>query len=162
MTADNPGFFCLASACLCGVSCRYDGRASTVEELAKLHEENRILAICPEVDGGLPVPRPPCELRNGRAVTREGMDVTDQFQAGAALALKLARAHGIRVAVLKENSPSCGGAMVYDGTFSGRRVPGRGITADMLLRHGIRIVSEHTFQEAFRELLREKNKGSAD
>ena len=144
---------CLVSACLCGVACRYDGRASAVAASQELYRSGLALTVCPEVDGGLPVPRPPCELRGGRAVTRDGDDRTPQFEAGAARALELALAHGIRLAVLKENSPSCGGTMIYDGTFSGRHVPGRGITAALLQRHGIRVCSEHTFADILADML---------
>ncbi len=146
--ADFPSVpFCLVSACLCGVACRYDGGTSTVPALADLHGRGLALAICPEVDGGLPVPRPPCELRNGRALTRDGRDCTEAFRAGATHALGLARLHGIRLAVLKDKSPSCGSAAVYDGSFSRRRIPGRGITAALLMEHGIRVCNERTFGE---------------
>ncbi len=171
---------CLASACLCGAACRYDGSAAVVERLAALHAQGLVLAVCPEVEGGLPVPRPPCELRvpapaesplarephvparnvsaqsraQARVLTLEGTDLTEQFEAGAARALRLAREYGLRLAVFKERSPSCGVSMVYDGTFSGRRVPGQGIATALLRRHGIRVVSEADFHEALEELLR--------
>ena len=154
-TAPRP--LCLVSACLCGVACRYDGGTSLVERLAHLSDSGLALAICPEVDGGLPTPRPPCELRAGRAVTREGADLTQHFEAGAAHALELAHTHGIRLAILKENSPSCGGTMVYDGGFSGTRVPGQGIAAALLRRYNIRVVSEHGCQDALEQLLRRGN-----
>lgn len=137
----------LVSACLCGVACRWDGQAATVERLVALRRQGLALAVCPEVDGGLPTPRPPCELRNGRAVTRDGEDLTAHFQVGAAHALRLAQQHNIRLAILKERSPSCGSTEVYDGTFSGTRVPGAGITAALLQAHGIRVVGEENFEE---------------
>lgn len=140
----------LVSACLCGVACRWDGQSATVEHLAALHRQGLALAVCPEVDGGLPTPRPPCELRDGRAVTRDGNDLTAEFQAGAAHALRLAQRHNIRLALLKERSPSCGSTEVCDGTFSGTRVPGAGITAALLQAHGIRVVGEREFEEIFR------------
>lgn len=138
---------CLVSACLCGVSCRYDGGASTVESLARLSARGFALAVCPEADGGLPIPRPPCELKNGRALTRDGTDLTANFTAGAIHALLLAREYGIRFAILKEKSPSCGGTLVYDGSFSRTLVPGRGIAAALLQAHGIRVLSERNFEE---------------
>lgn len=138
----------LVSACLCGAACRHDGAASAVERLMALRDRGLALAVCPETDGGLPVPRPPCELRSGRALTRDGNDLTAAFAAGAAHALRLAQRHGIRLAVLKENSPSCGGTMVYDGSFSGRLTQGQGITAALLRGHGIRVVSERCFERA--------------
>jgi uncharacterized protein YbbK (DUF523 family) len=143
----SPAPLYLVSACLCGVACRWDGRAAPVERLAALYRRGLALAVCPEVDGGLPTPRPPCELRNGRAVTRDGEDLTARFQAGAAHALGLAQQHDIHLAVLKERSPSCGSTEVYDGTFSGVRVPGAGITAALLAAHGIRVVNEREFEK---------------
>ncbi len=137
----------LVSACLCGEPCRYDGKPYTVERLAKLREQGLALAVCPELEGGLAAPRSPCELREGRVFTREGQDQTAAFEAGAARTLELARKHCIRTAVLKENSPSCGSAMIYDGTFSGRRIPGRGVTAALLHAAGIRLLSELTLAE---------------
>ena len=148
----NPNPLFLVSACLCGAPCRYDGKAAPVERLAELHNEGLALAVCPEVDGGLPIPRPPCEIKDGRAVTRDGNDVTALFKAGADHALRKAHQYGIRLAILKENSPSCGGTMVHDGSFSGRLVPGAGITAALLRGHGIRVVSEHCFEEALASL----------
>ena len=146
----SPTPLYLVSACLCGVACRWDGQAATVERLASLYRQGLALAVCPEVDGGLPIPRPPCELRDGRAVTRDGKDLTAHFQAGAAHALRLAQQHTIRLAILKERSPSCGSTEVYDGTFSGVRVPGAGITAALLSAHGIRVVGEREFEEVLR------------
>ena len=147
MAPERPHPLCLVSACLCGISCRYDGGASTVESLARLSARGGALAVCPEVDGGLPIPRPPCELDNGRALTRDGDDLTANFTAGAAHALRLAREHGIRFAILKEKSPSCGGTVIYDGSFSRTLVPGRGIAAALLQAHGIRVLSELNFEE---------------
>ena len=140
--------FCIAAACLCGVPCRWDGRAAPMESLMALCAAGLALPVCPEVDGGgLAVPRPPCEQRNGRVFTRDGTDVTGAFAEGAAHTLRLALAHGIRLAVLKENSPSCGSTMIYDGGFTGRRIPGRGVTTALLEAHGIRVVSELEFSE---------------
>lgn len=148
MPAPAAKTLCLVSACLCGVPCRYDAKPATVPHLVELHRRGLALAVCPEIDGGLSAPRPPCELRGGRVVTHDGTDLTEQFQTGAAHVVKLALEHGISLAILKENSPSCGSTMIYDGKFSGQRIPGQGITAALLRGHGIRVVSEHTFQEA--------------
>ena len=139
---------CLISACLCGVPCRYDGQGARVERLAELCDSGFGLAVCPEMEGGLPAPRPPCELRGGRVLTREGGDVTHAFTAGAEKLVRLAKEHGIRLAILKENSPSCGSSMIYDGRFSGTRVPGQGVTTALLREHGIAVVNEWNFEEA--------------
>ena len=155
MTPQRPHPLCLISACLCGIPCRYDGGASTVENLAGLYAQGFALTVCPEADGGLPTPRPPCELNNGRALTRDGTDLTANYTAGAAHALRLAREHGIRFAILKEKSPSCGGTVIYDGSFSRTLAPGQGIAAALLRANGIRVLSERNFKEVLAASARE-------
>jgi uncharacterized protein YbbK (DUF523 family) len=150
----------LISACLLGQPVRYDGGANGVAQhpvLAAWLAAGRVLALCPELAGGLPVPRPPAErLRDAQGRERvldvHGRDVTAAFEAGAEQALSLAREHGVRLAVLKEGSPSCGSGYVYDGSFSRRRVPGRGLTAERLMQAGIRVFSEHELEAAQRWL----------
>jgi uncharacterized protein YbbK (DUF523 family) len=151
----------LVSACMVGRKVRYD--ASDVEtgdeRLERWREEGRLVAFCPELAGGFPVPRPPAEIEGGRGgdavldggarvLEDAGGDVTGYFRKGAEAALEAARAHGARMAVLKEGSPSCGSSRVYDGTFSGRSVPGRGVTAALLERAGVRVFSEEETAEA--------------
>lgn len=136
-----------ASACLCGLACRYDGRDSAHAGLMALYRQGRILAVCPEVLGGLPVPRTPCEMVGERVVDRAGRDMTLAFRLGAARALDLARARGITAAVLKDKSPSCGSTLVYDGTFSGMLVPGRGVAASLLLAAGITVHAERALPD---------------
>lgn len=151
----------LVSACLMGRKVRYDGRAKTSSDalLAEWREEGRLVTFCPEVSGGLPVPRPAAEIEGGaggatvlaggaRVVATDGSDVTAEFVAGAEGALGVARSHGIRMAVLKEGSPSCGSLSIYDGTFQGRRTPGQGITTALLEQNGIRVFSEDHLPEA--------------
>ena len=102
-----------------------------------------LIPVCPEVQGGLPTPRPPAERqRDGRVVNREGTDVTESYQAGAKLALKTALEQGCELAVLKERSPSCGSGEIYDGTFSRRLIPGDGVTAQQLRQAGIKVLGE--------------------
>lgn len=137
----------IISACLCGLPCRYDGKACLVPALAALYESGEALAVCPEAEGGLPAPRPPCELRNGRSLTKDGADCTEAFVAGAERVLAMAREHGITRAILKEKSPSCGSSFIYDGTFSGRVIRGQGLAAALLARHGFELASEENFQD---------------
>ena len=134
----------LVSRCLLGEPCRYDGKSKPVEALLTLERQGHILVpVCPEEDGGLPTPRPPAEIQGDRRViNRAGIDVTAEYTAGAEHALKLAREHGCTVAVLKEKSPSCGNRQVYDGSFGGKLVEGQGITARLLMEHGIRVLGE--------------------
>jgi uncharacterized protein YbbK (DUF523 family) len=150
----------LVSACLLGERVRYDGAdaRSGSAILGTWLAEGRVVPFCPEVAGGLGVPRPPAEIQgdggaavldgSARITTREGADVTDAFLHGARRALEAATAAGARVAVLKEGSPSCGSGVIHDGSFSGRRRPGQGVTAALLGRHGIRVFSDLQIAEA--------------
>jgi len=133
----------VVSACLAGEPCRYDGRDNLVPEIKALVERGEAVAVCPETLGGLPTPRVPCEIQpDGRVVTRLGEDVTAQFAAGAERALALCRAHGCTGAVLKARSPSCGRGVIYDGSFTGARVPGSGVFAQLLLDAGVPVTTE--------------------
>jgi uncharacterized protein YbbK (DUF523 family) len=153
-------FRILVSACLIGEPVRYDGnharRRSGV--LEKWRREGRLLPVCPEVDGGLPVPRTRAEIVGGEGagvlngaasvLDADGRDVTEFFLTGARKALQAARDHNVRLAILKEGSPSCGSSAISDGSFSGTRKPGRGVTAALLERCGIRVLSESEMEEA--------------
>jgi uncharacterized protein YbbK (DUF523 family) len=132
----------LCSACLLGVKCRYDGRSRPHEKVLALAEEDVIIPVCPEQLGGLPTPRLPAEQRNGKVFDKSGNDVTAQYAAGAEEVLRLARLYGAKEAILKQRSPSCGCGQVYDGTFSGKIVRGDGVTAALLKKHGVRVVTE--------------------
>lgn len=142
----------LISACLCGENCRYDGGNSRIEELARLRDAGRALAVCPERDGGLTVPRPPCEIKAGRALTQDGLDCTAAFLAGAERALELARRHGISYAILKDKSPSCGSRSIYDGSFTGRLTAGQGLAAGLLARAGLRLFCEDDYRAIYSTL----------
>ncbi len=132
----------LVSACLLGVKCRYDGGCQTDENVLKLAEKHELIPVCPELFGGLGFPRPPVEIRDDGAVTRDETDVTEAFTLGAEETLRLARLLGCRCAVMKERSPSCGFGEIYDGTFSDRLTKGSGLTAALLDKNGIRVIGE--------------------
>jgi uncharacterized protein YbbK (DUF523 family) len=153
----------LISSCLVGTPVRYDGRDAArawtnTSYLLRWYAEGRVLTMCPEVAGGLSTPRPAAELRTGHGadlptgaaavIGADGQDLTSAFQQGAQATLQVALAHGVRVAVLKEASPSCGSSRVYDGTFAGRTVPGAGVTTQLLWDHGIVVFSEDQAAEA--------------
>ncbi|MBI4263969.1 MAG: DUF523 domain-containing protein [Acidobacteria bacterium] len=162
----------LVSACLLGEAVRYHGGAAASEHpvLAAWRAEGRLISFCPEVAGGLGVPRPPAEIRGeggasvlsgtGRVVTAGGVDVTDAFLRGARLALDAALAEGVGVAVLKDGSPSCGAGFTYDGSFTGRRRAGPGVTAALLEREGIRVFTELEIERAA-ECVRELERSEA-
>ena len=135
----------IVSACLAGVRCRYNGEGYGIEKIMQLISQGMALPVCPEQLGGLPTPRPPAEILNGRVITREGSDLTEFFQKGAQEVLRLAELVNCTQAILKARSPSCGYGQIYDGTFSKTLICGNGILAEMLSRKGIRICTEETF-----------------
>lgn len=139
----------LVSACLVGVECNHLGRSNTSPAVVAMRARGaRLVSICPEVAGGLPIPRAAAEIQaDGSVRTAGGDDVTDAYRAGAAAAVSLATASGARRAVLKARSPSCGCHEVYDGTFSRTTRVGQGITAAALRAAGIEVVSEEDLTE---------------
>ena len=139
----------LVSACLLGQPVRYDGQSKGIvsDWLSELGAEGRALAFCPEVAGGLSTPRPPAERQGELVVTESGLNVTAEFDRGAELALAICQRQGIRFALLKEGSPSCGSGRIYNGRFEGVSVAGEGKTTALLRRHGIRVFSEDQLPE---------------
>jgi uncharacterized protein YbbK (DUF523 family) len=138
----------LISACLLGERVRYHGGDARIEHpvLRRWQAEGRLVRVCPEVEGGLTTPRPAAEIvttpAGRRVLTAAGKDVTAEFDRGAQTALDACAANDIRIAILKEGSPSCATHFVYDGTFSGRHVDGQGMTAARLAAAGVKIFSE--------------------
>ncbi len=141
---------CLVSACLLGVPCRYDGRSVPCARVMKMAEEGFILfPVCPEQLGGLPTPRTPAEIqRDGRVVTRDGRDVTENYLAGAREAVRLAALLGCGRAVLKARSPSCGCGRIYDGSFSSVLTEGMGCAARCLGDAGVEVMTEEDLPPA--------------
>jgi uncharacterized protein YbbK (DUF523 family) len=154
----------LVSACLLGNRVRYDGRALTLADdiLTRWLAAGQVVSVCPEVEGGLAVPRLPAELVGGdggpvlsgvaQVIDSSGEIVSDCFVSGAKHALDICERHGISVAVLSEASPSCGSSVVYDGSFSRNRVPGQGVTTALLRSRGITVFSQYELAEADRAL----------
>lgn len=132
----------LVSACLLGVNCRYDGTGVLIEELVDAFAKHHIIPVCPEQLGGLMTPRTPAERVGDRILTKTGEDVTEEYTRGAEEVLKLAKLYDCKLAILKERSPSCGYGRIYDGTFSGKMVDGEGITAEFLVKNGIKVIGE--------------------
>jgi uncharacterized protein YbbK (DUF523 family) len=151
----------LVSACLLGELVRYNGGAKGCDDpvLQRWLREGRVVSVCPETAGGLPVPRTPAEITGGaggmevlkgaaRVRDAAGRDVSTQFRQGAEQALANAYSRHIRIAVLKEGSPSCGTGYTYDGSFSGKKVPKPGVSAARLREAGVHVFSEAQFAEA--------------
>lgn len=130
------------SACLCGVCCRYDANTKCIPEIKKLYDDKKAVLICPEVMGGMPTPRKPSEISDGKVINSDGEDNTAFFRKGAEEALAVCKKYGIKKAILKQNSPSCGTKHIYDGSFSGRLIPGMGFTARLLYENGIDVRGE--------------------
>ena len=112
----------------------------------------QLVPVCPEILGGLPTPRTPSERQGERVMSKTGVDVTAAYQKGAEEALRLARLFGCRKALLKERSPSCGRGQIYDGSFSGRLIPGDGVTARLLQQEGIAVFGESQLQQLLETL----------
>jgi uncharacterized protein YbbK (DUF523 family) len=146
----------LVSACLLGIACRYDGRSFPAASLRDMGAQGHLLPICPEVAGGLTTPRSPAEIEGAhggldghavldgrsRVIGVDGADVTSEFVAGAEAALALVQRMGIRRAILKAGSPSCGAGRIANGTFDGTSVPGDGVAAALLKRAEIQVITE--------------------
>ena len=137
----------LISACLLGTNCKYSGGNNYTPLAEALKERFRLVPVCPETMGGLTSPREPAERAGDKVLSRSGEDWTEAFRLGAERALETALAQGITLAVLKERSPSCGCGAVYDGTFTGTVVPGDGVAAELLKRHGVHIRGESQIEE---------------
>ena len=144
----------LVSACLLGEPCRYDGASKPhIGIIALSASGHTLVPICPEVMGGLPTPRPPAEVVGNAVRTASGADVTAEYRAGASDAVALAKQMGCTVAILKENSPSCGSRERYDGTFSRHLVSGMGVAAQALHDAGVRVLGESELEQLLCETL---------
>ena len=139
------------SACLLGQKCRYDGASKTYEKIGELKEKYNLIQICPEVLGGLSTPRVPSEIVGDRVINKEGLDNTIYFNNGAKKALDICLRNNCKIAILKESSPSCGVNLIYDGSFSGKKIKGMGITSRQLRAFGIKIYTEDDIDKLLKE-----------
>ncbi|MCZ8540513.1 DUF523 domain-containing protein [Psychrobacillus psychrodurans] len=147
----------LVSSCLAGLEVRYNGTHSLNIKLRKLVEENKAITICPELLGGFSTPREPAEIIGGdgedvldgkaNVIEKSGRDVTEIYLKGAYATLEKAKKINATIVVLKENSPSCGSLMIYNGEFKGKKIIGNGVTSALLKRNGLQVISEEQFVE---------------
>ena len=139
----------LISACLAGENCKYSGGNNFIGEemLASLKDKYELVSVCPEVMGGLSVPRIPCERIGGKVMNERGEDVTAQFKTGAELTANICESQDIKKALLKEKSPSCGSGRIYDGTFSHTVIAGDGVTAERLRALGVALYGESEIEK---------------
>jgi len=138
---------CVAvSACLLGQNCKYSGGNNLNTKLVALLGDRKVIPVCPEIMGGLKTPRKPCEIKNGQVINTNGEDVTKFFEKGAKSALKKVIESKAELAVLQSRSPSCGAKQIYDGSFSGRLIQGKGLFAQELERNAIKTVDVEDLQ----------------
>jgi len=130
---------------LLGIRCRYDGKNKANKKIIKLSGKEILIPVCPEQIGGLPTPRKASAQKGDKVITESGRDVTGNFKKGAEEVLKLAKLLGIKEAILKQKSPSCGCGKIPDGSFSKRTIKGDGVTAALLKKNGINVLTEEDF-----------------
>lgn len=130
----------MVSACLLGENCKYNGGNNLSEKVMNFIKEHEVIPVCPEVMGGLSIPRLSSEIVNGVVTASDGRSVDDEFRKGAQIGLALAKENNVDLVILQSRSPSCGVKQVYDGTFSGNKIEGRGIFAQLLIENGYKII----------------------
>ncbi len=128
----------IVSACLLGKNCKYNGKNNFSQEVVDFLSDKTYIAVCPEVAGGLSIPRTPCEKRGNFILDKNGMDRTKEFYQGAMRSKIQNATH----AILKAKSPSCGKGKIYDGTFSGTLTEGNGVFAELCIKSGITVFTE--------------------
>ncbi|WAW15391.1 DUF523 domain-containing protein [Peptostreptococcus equinus] len=133
----------LVSSCLLGQDCKYNGKNNYSKNVMDYIKGHEIISVCPEVMGGLPIPRVPAEIVNDIVIDKNGKNVNDQFVLGTERAYKLAEENSIDLAILKAKSPSCGYKEIYDGTFSGKLIEGNGLFAKKLIENGYKVMNEN-------------------
>ncbi|MES9685204.1 DUF523 domain-containing protein [Gottfriedia acidiceleris] len=153
----------LVSSCLAGLEVRYNGSHSLNNRIQKLLQENRAITVCPELLGGFLTPREPAEIVGGdgedvldgkaKVVEKSGRDVTELYIKGAYHTLRKAQEVNATIIVLKEYSPSCGSAVIYNGEFKAKKVVGNGVTTALLKRNGLRVISEEKLTDILDEII---------
>lgn len=132
----------ICSACLLGIKCRYDGKEKGNKKVIELSKREILIPVCPEQLGGLSTPREAAEQKGEKVFTKSRKDVSKNFEKGAKQVLKIVKLYGIKEAILKQRSPSCGCGQIYDGTFSKKIIKGDGVMAALLKKNGIKVISE--------------------
>ena len=138
---DNMKEKILVSACLLGINCKYNGENNYSDEVIDFLKDYEIIPVCPEILGGLSTPRKPSEIKENKIYTIDKKDVTKNYQKGAEETLKIAKLLGVKKALLKAKSPSCGNGLIYDGTFNNKLIEGDGITTQLLKENDIEVIT---------------------
>lgn len=143
------------SACLLGYNCKYNGKNNLDPKLKELLSHCEVLPVCPEMEGGLPAPRIPCEIVGDRVLDRNGTDRTEAYEEGVAAALQRMEEEGIDTVIVQPRSPSCGKLKIYDGTFTGHLIPGSGKFAKMAMKKGLNVLEPEEISRchAFKNVL---------
>ena len=136
----------LISACLVGDKTRYDGKSNYHPLVKQLLEKYELVPFCSEVEGGLSIPRKPSEIIKDKVINKDGKDVTRNYVSGAQKALNICKYLDIKIAILKDGSPACGVHEIHDGNFKGRKIKGMGVTASLLSKNGIKVISEEEIE----------------
>ena len=139
------------SACLLGENCKYNGGNNYNENLEKLLKGHEVIGVCPEVLGGLSIPREACEIVDGIVKHKDGSSVDEQFRKGAGLALEIVKEKGAELVILQSRSPSCGVNTIYDGTFSKKLTSGEGVFVKLLKENGIPILDVSEIKEGLEQ-----------
>lgn len=130
----------MVSACLLGQNCKYNGGNNYSEKVAQYVKGHEVISVCPEVEGGLPTPRIPCEIVGGVVTDRNGVNKDKEFRTGAQLGLQRALDEKVDLVILQSRSPSCGVKKIYDGSFTGQLIEGQGVFAELLIQNGIKVL----------------------
>ena len=130
----------MVSACLLGQKCKYNGGDNYCEKLVHFTEGHEVIPVCPELYGGLKIPRSPCEIVCGTVFNKDGENVDREFRKGAEICLRIAEENDIDLAILQSRSPSCGVGRIYDGSFTGKLIPGYGVFASLLKENGFNVI----------------------
>lgn len=136
----------MVSACLMGENCKYNGGNNLNEKVLDYVKGHEVISVCPEVMGGLPIPRVPAEIVEGVVTTKDGRYVDLEFRTGAKLALEIAKENQVDMVILQSRSPSCGVKQIYDGSFSGKKIDGQGVFAKLLMENGFQVVDVEDLQ----------------
>lgn len=136
----------MVSACLAGINCKYDGKNNFTPIIKMLEKDYEIITVCPEMLGGLPAPRIPVEIVDGKAITRTGENVTRAFYEGAEKGRQIAEENEVSLLILQSRSPTCGVNEIYDGSFTGKKIPGKGVFAKMMTENHFRVIDIEDLQ----------------
>lgn len=134
------------SACLLGENCKYNGGNNYSERVIEYIKGHEVVSICPEVLGGLTIPRDPAEIVDGVVKHKDGSSVDKEFRDGAKKALEILKDKGAELVILQSRSPSCGVDSIYDGTFSGKLIPGNGVFVELLKAEGFNVIDVEELQ----------------